>query len=158
MLLGSLLWVLALGSSHDASAQAIEPAAGLWAVRWAQAVRVNADLSVEIQRWGDGELELSVDGETVTGRWTTSIVETVNWSVSGTLRDGLLRLEATENDSTNPELDIVERLVITAHVQAGEMEGEIAMWFRGRERDPAPRPFTARRATGLDPEHPSRDK
>jgi hypothetical protein len=121
---------------------------GTWDVRWAQGVRVNRDGSVEIQRWGDAELVLSQQGDRVTGRWTTHIVETINWSVSGTLQSGRLRLEATEHDSENPELEMVELIEWDGTLDGDRIEGHVSLTFREMRREPGARPFTATRTPG----------
>lgn len=149
MLCAALLVTPIVGAGQ-AEPEADSNVAGAWNVRWAQAIRVNRDAPIEIQRWGDAELVLDTDGTTVTGRWTTNVLEVVNWRVAGTFREGRLELEGTEHDSTNPELDIVERIELRARLEEGVLEGTIAMSFRGMTRDPAQRPLTARRASPGD--------
>ncbi|MDA0313489.1 MAG: hypothetical protein O2992_15445 [Gemmatimonadetes bacterium] len=112
-----------------------------WNVTWAQAVRINRDGPVEIQKWGDAELALTVDGGVVTGRWTTTVAEGVTWTVRGTLENGRLSLEATEHDSTNPELDMVEKVQFRATIDVDKIEGTVSMSFKGMNRDPGSRPF-----------------
>lgn len=119
---------------------------GAWDVRWAQAVRVNGDGSVEIQKWGDAELVLEQDGSRVTGSWTTDVLERVQWRLSGTIQNGRLRLEATDHDSTNEELAIVERIDWEATVRQDGIEGHVFLVIRGRQRAPGRRPFAATRA------------
>jgi hypothetical protein len=119
--------------------------AGDWDVRWAQAIRVNGDGSVEIQGWGDATLTLTQDGDQVNGVWTTNVLEEVHWPVSGTLSGDRLTLRAGENDSTNPELDVVEQLVWEGTVAEDRIEGTVVMSFRGMSRSPGERPFTATR-------------
>jgi hypothetical protein len=141
----ALFGVLFLGAGGG-RAHAQESVSGTWQVRWAQAIRVEEDESVTIQRWGEAELALVQDGDEVTGTWTTNVLEEVTWSVRGTFRDGRLRLEATEHDSDNPELAMVERLVWDARVVSDGLEGEMWMELARRRRQPARRPFTAERA------------
>lgn len=119
---------------------------GRWLARWAQAVRTLPGDSVEIQRWGNGELVLEVDGEVVTGVWTTDVAGRVNWMLDGTYRDGVLLLHATHNDATRTELDVVERLEIRGTADGDSLEGSILLETRGRKRGPVPRPLTARRS------------
>lgn len=119
---------------------------GDWEVRWAQAIRVNGDGTVEIQRWGDATLTLRQDGARVTGTWTTNVLEEVNWPVAGRLEGDRLTLRATENDSSNPELDVVEELAWEGTVSPDRIEGTVAMSFNGMSRPPGERPFTAIRA------------
>ena len=141
------MWVTVslLALVTPASSQEIE---GVWDVRWAQAVRVNADGSVEIQRWGDATLVLTREGDEVRGTWTTDVVERVEWRLAGTMDGATLTLTATENDSSNPDLAIVERLDWSASVHGDDIEGEVSMIIRGRSRPPARRPFTAQRREG----------
>ena len=119
---------------------------GEWDVRWAQAVRVNADGTVEVQRWGDASLALQHSGEQVTGTWTTEVRERVTWAVTGTVRDGRLLLVATEHDSANDELAVVERITWQAEVKDDRLEGHVMLVIRGRQREPGRRPFTAARS------------
>jgi hypothetical protein len=142
-----------IGSAAFAAVLALAPAPALaqdvsgdWEVRWAQAIRVNGDGTVEVQGWGDAALTLSQDGALVTGTWTTNVLEEVSWPVSGTLEGDRLTLRATENDSANPELDVVEQLVWEGTVSPDRIEGTVAMSFKGMNRPPGERPFTAVRA------------
>lgn len=130
---------LAQGVGTDSSVE------GRWEVRWAQAVRNNGDGSMEVQRWGDATLELSVDGARVEGVWVTDVLERVVWTVEGTVDGATVRLEGTENDSSNPELDIVDRITITATVAGDEIEGTVRLHIRGRDRPPGARPFSGSR-------------
>lgn len=148
---GTRRLLLALGvgfAALAANGAAAQDVSGTWDVRWAQGVRVNRDGTVEIQRWGDAELVLSQQGDRVTGRWTTRIQETVNWSVSGTLRSGHLRLEATEHDSENPELEMVELIEWDGALTDDRIEGHVSLTFRRMRREPGARPFTATRTPG----------
>ncbi|MEM7416737.1 MAG: hypothetical protein AAF389_14625 [Gemmatimonadota bacterium] len=145
---------LALGAPLPALSQAPAPETeieGRWDVRWAQGIRNNADGSIEIQRWGDAVLDLTVADGLVEGSWTTDVLERVVWAVSGQWQDGQLRLEGTENDSGNPELDIVERMTLSARLIDGALEGEVRLHIRGRDRIPGARPFTGQRGEE-DPE------
>jgi len=117
---------------------------GLWDVTWAQAVRYDGD-EMEIQRWGDATLELHGNGDEVTGTWTTSIVETVRWSLSGTWTGDLLTLTATERDSDNPELAVVEEMRWRARLTPEGLVGDMTMVLRGRARDLRWRPWNARK-------------
>ena len=138
LLIGALLASApAPGKAQDVS--------GDWDVRWAQAIRVNTDGTVEIQAWGDAELSLRQEGTRLTGTWTTNVLEEVHWPVTGTLEGERLTLRATENDSDNPELDVVEQLAWEGTVTADGLEGTVAMSFRNMRRPPAARPFTATR-------------
>lgn len=132
-----------------------QDASGTWRVRWAQAVRTHADGSMEIQRWGDAELVIEQDGPQLVGSWTTNVLEPVTWSFEGTVEEGRLRLTSTGHDSTNPELAIVERMTWSGEVDGGNLTGTVSMHFRGRERAPSPRPFTAERSSpgGAPPGH-----
>ncbi len=135
--------IIASGFIAGANAQDID---GSWQVRWAQAVRTHADGSMEIQRWGDAELVLSSDGDSVFGYWKTNIQEPVQWELSGQLENGGFRLVGTEHDSTNPELDVVERIEIRGSVEGGTISGTVELRFEGRTRPPSPRPFRGSRA------------
>ena len=144
---------LLLGGVHlpgDGTPTAVESSrldlAGLWEVRWAQAIRNNRDGTVDIQRWGDAILDLSVEGESVTGTWTTEVVERVVWQVAGSYDGTALRLEGTEHDSANEELSIVDRISFRAALDGQELEGVVRVHIRGRDREPADRPFSGRRA------------
>lgn len=144
---GALLALLALLPVRGLAQASDAPLAGRWSVTWAQAVRVNPDGSLEIQRWGDAELILHVEGERVTGEWITSLRDRVTWRVEGSWEDGRLHLTATEHDSDNPELAAVESMEWEARVEAGRMEGTVWLHFRGVRsgRAAPPRPFRATR-------------
>lgn len=149
--IGAVLALLALACPFPTLAQgtsSVSDIEGRWDVRWAQAIRNNADGTVEIQRWGDAILDLSATADGVEGSWTTEVIERVVWTVSGTWVDGVLRLEGTENDSANPELDIVERITLSARLSSGELEGEVRLHIRGRDRAPSARPFSGERHEG----------
>lgn len=119
---------------------------GTWQARWAQAVRTHADGSMEIQRWGDAQLVIEQHGSQLSGTWTINVQERVTWTFEGTLEEGRIRLSSTGHDSTNPELAIVDRMTWSGAMEAGELSGTVSMHFRGRERPPAARPFTAERS------------
>lgn len=139
------MWVTLVGLLAIPSSSLAQDVTGVWDVRWAQAVRINRDGSVEIQRWGDAELALTRDGTAVSGTWTTHVAETVTWTVAGTVEGDRILLEATENDSDNPELEIVERLVWRGTIAPNAIEGTVEMSFKGMDRVPGARPFTATR-------------
>ena len=132
----------AAGQSAPAASALSE---GTWDVRWAQAVRTSGSTLLEVQRWGDAVLELAAAGDSVHGRWTTNVLEEVNWTVSGTARDGVLHLRGTEHDSENAELDIVESVELEVTVQGDSLEGTVLLRFRGAVRPGAPRPMTGTR-------------
>jgi hypothetical protein len=118
---------------------------GVWQARWAQAVRTQADGSFEVQRWGEGELEIRAVADGVEARWTTEVVERVTWSLVGSPGSDRLVLRSTGHDSDNAELDVVERLEMHLLLAGDHLEGELRMHFRGRSRPPSPRPITAKR-------------
>lgn len=122
-----------------------DSAAGSWRVTWAQAVRNNRDGTQEIQKWGDATLILKQDGEQVSGTWTSTALDQVTWQVSGTFRDGRLVLEATENDSDDPQLAVVERMRWRATLEGDRLDGQMTLEFRGRGARPW-RPWRAERA------------
>jgi len=64
--------LLLIGTVADVRAQDVS---GDWDVRWAQAVRVESDGSVEVQAWGDAELHLVQDADRLTGTWTTHVLD-----------------------------------------------------------------------------------
>ena len=124
---------------------------GAWNARWAQAVRTFSDGSMEIERWGDGSLAIDAREDRVTATWTTDVRSRVRWTLEGGLEQGMLRLRSTGHDSTDPELDIVERLEITVRAVENELEGTIRLHFRGRPRPPSERPISAVRAPSGGP-------
>lgn len=135
--------VLATGLSLASAPAAAQDGSGDWEVRRAQAVRVKGDGTVEIQGWGDAALSLREDGGQVTGTWTTNVLEEVHWNVNGTLDGDQLTLRATENDSTDPEHNLVEQLVWNGTFSSDRIEGTVATWFRSMNRVAGQRPFTA---------------
>jgi len=144
MVAASLMASAFLAVPSPAHAQEV---AGSWNITWAQAVRYK-DGELEIQRWGTGMLKLDVDGEHVTGTWTTSVQETVRWTVSGTFSGGRLNLVSTGHDSDNPQLAIVEEMRWRAVLGEVGLEGEMTMVIRGRDGDLRWRPWSAARAAG----------
>lgn len=139
---GTLCLVLAALPPRRAAAQDVS---GTWDVTWAQAVRINRDGSVEIQKWGPATLVLHQEGDAVTGTWTTRAAGVVTWKVEGTLRDGRLELSARENDSDDPELAVVSRLRWRAEVEGGHLEGKMTLELRGSDRARPWRPWRAER-------------
>ncbi len=121
---------------------------GEWDVRWASAIRNNTDGSVEVQKWGDALMVFEQVGDSVTGSWTTTILERVTWTFQGTFRDGHLRLGSIGHDSENSELDIVEEIVWDARRTGERLDGYVAMRIRGRARDPSRRDLSAVRRGG----------
>lgn len=130
------------------TAQADGPASGKWDVEWAQAVRVESGGNVLVQRWGDAVLTLRQENDSVSGTWYTDVLEPITWQVSGTFSNGQLRLVATEHDSSDPELDVIERIEFVATVTGSQIEGTIAMSFTGMTRPPGRRPFSGERRGG----------
>lgn len=139
--------VLAL-AARPVGAQEAPDIAGTWDVRWAQAVRVNRDLSVEVQGWGDAILQLEQDGSELSGTWTTEVRERISWSVTGSILGERVTLRATEHDSDDAELAIVESIEWTGSLTGGELHGHVMLRIGGRDREPARRPFTATRRGG----------
>ena len=139
-LVGDLVVVGTLGAQESVD--------GVWAVDWPRAVRYERDGTMEIQAWGEAVLTLVQEGDRVTGTWATNIIEPVEWNVEGSIVDGSLKLEAHTNNSTNPELDIVDHMLWEGTVTGGTMEGRVAIVIRGREGLRRWRPWSARR---LDP-------
>lgn len=138
----------ALFSLAVTGALGAQEAAGAWRVDWAQAVRNNRDGTLEIQKWGGAELQLTREGDAVRGTWTTHVAGDVRWTVHGTVRAGRLTLEATENDSTDPQLAAVERMRWRGTISGDRIEGEMTLIFRGAARDRPWRPWRAKRAGG----------
>ncbi|MCH7992558.1 MAG: hypothetical protein IIC35_09100 [Gemmatimonadetes bacterium] len=132
--------LLTMGMPADVLAQNLS---GDWDVRWAQAVRVNRDGTVEIQSWGSADLSLVQDGTRLTGTWTTHVGETVTWMFTGTAHDGRFSLKSTGHDSDNPELAVVVGVRWEGAWADGHIEGHVAMRFEGMRREPARRPFSA---------------
>lgn len=142
---GAAAWALLalVLAGPTAAAQSV---GGTWNVRWAQAIRIERDGTVVVRRWGDGTLTLAVRGGSVSGEWTTETArEPVTWTVSGSTTGGSLRLTATENDSNDPEIALIERVDFEATVGAEALEGHIRMTIRGQDREPVSRPFSASR-------------
>ena len=119
--------------------------AGTWDVEWAQAVRYE-DGELQIQRWGDAALELHLEGDQLTGSWTTNIQERVQWTVTGTFANGRLTLTAAEHDSDNAQLDMVEEMRWRGTLTDAGLEGDMTMVFRGRTGDLRWRPWSATKA------------
>lgn len=132
--------LLLIGTVADVRAQDVS---GDWDVRWAQAVRVESDGSVEVQAWGDAELHLVQDADRLTGTWTTHVRETVRWTFEGTIQDGRFSLESAGHDSHNPELVVVEGVHWEGALVDGRLDGYVAMRFQGMRREPARHPFSA---------------
>ena len=118
---------------------------GSWEVDWPRAVRYERDGSMEIQAWGTAVLTLEQVGDRVTGTWATDIIEPVNWYVGGTFSDGRLHLEASTHDSSNPELEIVDRMIWEASVKGQELEGRLTLVIKGREERRRWRPWSGKR-------------
>lgn len=121
-----------------------------WDVTWAQAVRIESGGELTIQRWGEARLVLE-PGERaghVRGTWSTPALD-VTWTVTGTLDDdGRLRLSATEHDSEDPELEMIESLQWVALIDGDRIEGEMWMVIPRMGRPPARRPWRGNKASG----------
>jgi hypothetical protein len=139
-MMGAVAWLALLVVSSPV-ADTVD-VTGAWTVRWAQAVRVNADLSVEIQGWGVADLVLDQQGDRVRGTWTTEVVERVTWTVEGSIEGDRLELRSVESDSDNSELAMAESITWRATVSGEQMEGIVLLGIRGRDRPPAERPFS----------------
>ena len=144
----AIVAVFALSPSQAAAQGAGEGVTGTWDVRWAQAIRSWPDGRFEVQGWGEAELVIERDGERLVGTWTTEVRERVVWTVEGVETEKGLRLTSVGHDSDNAELAIVESITWEAELEPDGLEGTVAMRIRGRDREPALRPFTATRSGG----------
>lgn len=127
---------------HSITAQDVS---GTWDATWAQAVTVARDGRVGIAKWGKATLRLHQVGDSVTGTWTTTMVQTVHWKVSGTVHDGRLTLHATENDATDPDFAAITELRWSGTVKGDTVEGNMVMELRGSTRERPERPWRAKR-------------
>lgn len=125
---------------------AAQDVSGHWDVTWAQAVRNERDGTMTIQKWGEATLELTQEGDRVTGTWTTRIRGVVTWKVDGMLRGGRLSLTATEHDSDDPELAAIARMRWRATLSGDHLDGEMTLSFEGAGRERRWRPWRADRA------------
>ncbi|MGI9627106.1 MAG: hypothetical protein ACR2QM_09735 [Longimicrobiales bacterium] len=150
--LAVVLCLFALGTDGAVGQTKVEAeVGGVWSVRWASGVRSYPDGRFEVQRWGEATLALEVDGERVEGTWTHHLSESVTWTVAGSFVGGTLRLEAIGNDSSNPELDLIESIVWLGRIEEGEIKGTVSMKLKGRDKTPAARPFSGvRQGRGQD--------
>ena len=142
--LALILTAWATAASVPATAQDLS---GSWEVTWAQAVRYNRDGTSEVQRWGKARLTLTQAGDSVRGHWRAD-AGGVTWQVAGRVRDGVLRLSATERDSDDPELAMVERMEWEAMVEKDELRGSVWMVIPRLGREPRKRPWAGVRGSG----------
>jgi hypothetical protein len=124
---------------------------GVWIVRWAQGIRTDGSGAFEVRRWGEARLALEVDGDSVTGRWTTRVDGETTWPMTGTFRDGVLRLSSPGHDSTDPQLAALGGIELTGRLEHGRLEGTLQLSIRGRVEAPEARPWSAERREGLRP-------
>lgn len=127
---------------------AAQDVSGTWEVTWAQAVRIEADGRPLIQKWGQARLTLRQDGNSVVGTWKADVAD-VTWRLTGTVEGGVLRLRATEHDSGDPELSMVEGMNWEGSLQAGRLEGRMWLVVRRAGREPVRRPWHGERRGGL---------
>lgn len=145
---GALVLASALLVAATPAAQGV---VGTWKATFAQAVRVNTDGRVEVQKWGAATLALRQSGDSLLGTWTTNVAGEVTWSVHGTLRDGRLRLEATARQAArapmSAQLAQVESMHWDGTVQGGRIQGEMWLVFVRSARAPVKTPWRAERVT-----------
>ena len=127
-----------------AAPAAAQDVSGTWDVTWAQAVRNNADGSMDVQKWGEATLVLVQKGERVTGTWTTRVPGVVKWAAEGTFKDGWITLTATSHDSKDPEIAAITRIRWRGAFKGDRLEGEMSLDFRGSDRERPWRPWRAK--------------
>lgn len=138
--------LIATASTRPLAAQSdLAAFSGSWTARWAQGIRTSPDGSIVIERWGDGILEIDVDGDRASATWTTEVRERVQWVLEGTLERGTLVLQSIGHDSGNPELDVVDHLEMRLRIQDAELDGGVWLHFVGRTRPSSERPVRATR-------------
>ena len=141
-----LLWLMLLPAPvYGQPATPLDAFAGSWSARWAQGVRTFPDGSMEIERWGEGSLDIEVEEDAASATWTTEVRERVSWVLEGALQGDALVLRSVGHDSSNPELAVVERLEMRVRLEGGELAGGMWLHFRGRERTSSERPIRAER-------------
>lgn len=141
--------VIALGllvaPAHGQSAAPVRLIEGTWSVRWAQGIRTDGSGSFEVTRWGEAELVLKAQGDSVTGRWTTRVDGETTWPMTGTYRTGVLGLTSPGHDSTDTELAALGGIELMGQLMDGRLKGTLRLAIRGRAEVPEPRPWSAER-------------
>lgn len=148
--MGARLLALAAAMAIGAPCAA-QDVSGTWNVTWAQGIRLERDGRVEVESWGGARLELSQEGDSVTGTWTRAIEGqgVARWRLAGTFRDGLLRLSGSEgtgdSEATRSQVAQIERLGWEGRLEGERLQGEMWLVLRDVPRAGARRPWHAER-------------